>query len=221
TMNFFELPSREFATRHIGPNERETLKMLQEIGFDNLEQLINQTVPEGIRMSEPLNIPRAMSEHEFLRHIKEVALKNKIFRNYIGQGYYGAITPSVILRNVFENPGWYTQYTPYQAEISQGRLESLLNFQTMVSDLTGLPLANASLLDEATAAAEAMLMFFNAKNRQEHITKPKFFLDKETFPQTKDVVYTRAKPFGIEVVEGNYAEAVIDATYFGALVQYP
>jgi glycine dehydrogenase (decarboxylating) len=220
-MNFFELQSREFATRHIGPNERETLKMLQEIGFDNLEQLINQTVPEGIRMSEPLNIPRAMSEHEFLRHIKEVSLKNKIFRNYIGQGYYGAITPSVILRNVFENPGWYTQYTPYQAEISQGRLESLLNFQTMVSDLTGLPLANASLLDEATAAAEAMLMFFNAKNRQEHITKPKFFLDKETFPQTKDVVYTRAKPFGIEVVEGNYAEAVIDATYFGALVQYP
>lgn len=220
-MNFFELQSREFATRHIGPNERETLKMLQEIGFDNLEQLINQTVPEGIRMSEPLNIPRAMSEHEFLRHIKEVSLKNKIFRNYIGQGYYGTITPSVILRNVFENPGWYTQYTPYQAEISQGRLESLLNFQTMVSDLTGLPLANASLLDEATAAAEAMLMFFNAKNRQEHITKPKFFLDKETFPQTKDVVYTRAKPFGIEVVEGNYAEAVIDATYFGALVQYP
>ncbi|MEE6188111.1 aminomethyl-transferring glycine dehydrogenase [Niabella digestorum] len=220
-MNFFELQSREFATRHIGPNERETLKMLQEIGFDNLEQLINQTVPEGIRMSEPLNIPRAMSEHEFLRHIKEVSLKNKIFRNYIGQGYYGAITPSVILRNVFENPGWYTQYTPYQAEISQGRLESLLNFQTMVSDLTGLPLANASLLDEATAAAEAMLMFFNAKNRQEHITKPKFFLDKETFPQTKDVVYTRAKPFGIEVVEGDYAEAVIDATYFGALVQYP
>lgn len=220
-MNFFELQSREFATRHIGPNERETLKMLQEIGFDNLEQLINQTVPEGIRMSEPLNIPRAMSEHEFLRHIKEVSLKNKIFRNYIGQGYYGAITPSVILRNVFENPGWYTQYTPYQAEISQGRLESLLNFQTMVSDLTGLPLANASLLDEATAAAEAMLMFFNAKNRQEHITKPKFFLDKETFPQTKDVVYTRAKPFGIEVVEGNYAEAVIDATYFGVLVQYP
>lgn len=220
-MNFFEVQSREFATRHIGPNERETLKMLQEIGFDNLEQLINQTVPEGIRMSEPLNIPRAMSEHEFLRHIKEVSLKNKIFRNYIGQGYYGTITPSVILRNVFENPGWYTQYTPYQAEISQGRLESLLNFQTMVSDLTGLPLANASLLDEATAAAEAMLMFFNAKNRQEHITKPKFFLDKETFPQTKDVVYTRAKPFGIEVVEGNYAEAVIDATYFGALVQYP
>lgn len=220
-MSFFELQSKEFSTRHIGPNEAETQKMLQEVGFNSLEELIAQTVPAGIRMKEPLKIPRAMSEHEYLRHIKNISLKNKIFKNYIGQGYYGTITPSVILRNIFENPGWYTQYTPYQAEISQGRLESLLNYQTVVSDLTALPLANASLLDEATAAAEAMLMFFNIKNRAGSIVCQKFFLDKETFPQTKDVIYTRAKPFGIEVIEGDYNVATIDETYFGALVQYP
>ncbi|HTG57578.1 MAG TPA: hypothetical protein VL943_14975, partial [Niabella sp.] len=168
-MSILELQSKEFAKRHIGPNEAETQKMLQETGFSDLDGLIEKTVPSGIRMKTALRIPRAMSEHEYLRHIKNVSLKNKIFKNYIGQGYYGTITPSVILRNIFENPGWYTQYTPYQAEISQGRLESLLNYQTLVSDLTGLPLANASLLDEATAAAEAMAMFFNLKNRQDHI----------------------------------------------------
>jgi len=146
---------------------------------------------------------------------------NKVYKNYIGQGYYDTITPSVILRNVFENPGWYTQYTPYQAEISQGRLESLLNFQTMVSDLTALPIANASLLDEATAAAEAMTMFFNTLNKQDHITHPKFFVDNEIFPQTKDVLYTRAKPIGIEIVTGDYKKATIDSSYFGAIVQYP
>jgi glycine dehydrogenase len=172
-------------------------------------------------MEKPLNIPAAMSEIEYLKHIKEISLKNKVFKNYIGQGYYDTITPSVILRNIFENPGWYTQYTPYQAEISQGRLESLLNFQTMVSDLTALPIANASLLDEATAAAEAMTMFFNALNKQDHIDRPRFFVDKETFPQTKDVLYTRAQPIGIEIIEGDYQSAVIDETYFGALVQYP
>lgn len=220
-MNFFELQSKEFSKRHIGPNEADTQRMLHETGFTGMEQLITQTVPAGIRMQHALKIPKAMSENEYLRHIKNVSLKNKIFRNYIGQGYYSTIVPSVILRNVFENPGWYTQYTPYQAEISQGRLESLLNFQTLVSDLTGLPLANASLLDEATAAAEAMLMFFNVKNRHDNVERAKFFLDKETFPQTKDVVYTRAEPFGIEVVEGDYKTTVIDESYFGALVQYP
>src|SRR5688500_18926868 len=172
-------------------------------------------------MDHELDIPASMSEHDYLKHIKEISLKNKLFATYIGQGYYDTITPSVILRNVFENPGWYTQYTPYQAEISQGRLESLLNFQTMVSDLTALPIANASLLDEATAAAEAMTLFFNFLNKAEHITRPKFFIDNEIFPQTKAVVITRALPIGIDVVTGDYKTAELDETYFGALVQYP
>ena len=220
-MNLFEQQSKEFVPRHIGPNETDTKKMLKKIGAGSLEQLISNTVPPAIRMNHSLNIPPAMSEHEYLKHINEVSLKNKVFSNYIGQGYYDSIIPSVILRNVFENPGWYTQYTPYQAEISQGRLESLLNFQTMVSDLTGLPIANASLLDEATAAAEAMTMFFNTLNKQDHIERSKFFVDKEIFPQTKDVLVTRAVPIGIEIVEGDYKTAAIDSTYFGAIVQYP
>ncbi|MFZ1260493.1 MAG: aminomethyl-transferring glycine dehydrogenase subunit GcvPA, partial [Chitinophagaceae bacterium] len=220
-MNLFEQQSNEFIPRHIGPNEADTRKMLKKIGAESLDQLISNTVPPSIRMNKSLNIPPAMSEHEYLKHIKEVSQKNKVFTNYIGQGYYDSITPSVILRNIFENPGWYTQYTPYQAEISQGRLESLLNYQTMVSDLTGLPIANASLLDEATAAAEAMTMFFNTLNRQDHIERPKFFVDREIFPQTKDVLKTRATPVGIEIVEGDYATAQLDETYFAAIVQYP
>jgi glycine dehydrogenase len=220
-MNLLEQQSNEFIPRHIGPNETATRQMLKKIGADNLEQLIGNTVPAGIRMKKALNLPPAMGEHEYLQHIKEISLRNKVFTSYIGQGYYDTITPSVILRNIFENPGWYTQYTPYQAEISQGRLESLLNYQTMVSDLTGLPIANASLLDEATAAAEAMTMFFNTLNKQDHIERPKFFVDREIFPQTKDVLVTRATPVGIEIVEGDYKTAAIDATYFGAIVQYP
>jgi glycine dehydrogenase len=220
-MNLFEQQANEFIPRHIGPNEADTKKMLQTIGADSLEQLVSNTVPPAIRMNHSLNIPTAMSEHEYLQHIKEVSLKNKVFKTYIGQGYYDTITPSVILRNIFENPGWYTQYTPYQAEISQGRLESLLNYQTMVSDLTGLHIANASLLDEATAAAEAMTMFFNTLNKQDHIERPKFFVDKEIFPQTKDVLLTRAVPVGIEIVEGDYKTGAIDTTFFGAIVQYP
>src|SRR5689334_3164471 len=155
-MSLFEVQSKEFQCRHIGPNENQTRQMLKTIGVNSLDELIDRTVPSGIRLKKELNLPAAMNEAEYLNHIKEVSLKNKVFKSYIGQGYYDTITPSVILRNIFENPGWYTQYTPYQAEISQGRLESLLNFQTMVSDLTALPIANASLLDEATAAAEAM-----------------------------------------------------------------
>lgn len=221
-MNLFEQQNAEFISRHIGPNEAETKQMLSTIGESSLESLVSKTVPSSIRMNQQLSIPPSMSEYEYLQHIKEVSLKNKVFRTYIGQGYYDTITPSVILRNVFENPGWYTQYTPYQAEISQGRLESLLNFQTMVSDLTGLPIANASLLDEGTAAAEAMTMFFNTLNRDhDHITRPKFFVDQDTFPQTIDVIITRATPVGIEVVTGDYRTANIDNTYFGALVQYP
>src|SRR5215217_5388884 len=164
-MSLFEAQSTEFQPRHIGPNENETNQMLKAIGVQSLDELMDKTVPPGIRMQESLNLPPAMSEAEYLNHIKEVSLKNKVFKTYIGQGYYDTITPSVILRNIFENPAWYTQYTPYQAEISQGRLESLLNFQTVVSDLTALSITNASLLDEATAAAEAMTMFFNTLNK--------------------------------------------------------
>jgi len=220
-MNLFEQQSNEFLSRHIGPREADTKAMLNTIGASSLDELISQTVPPAIRMNHSLNIPRAMSEHEYLQHIKEVSMKNKVFKSYIGQGYYDTITPPVILRNIFENPGWYTQYTPYQAEISQGRLESLLNFQTMISDLTALPIANASLLDEATAAAEAMTMFFNTLNKQDHIERPRFFVDSAIFPQTKDVLITRAVPVGIEIVEGDYTTASIDASYFGAIVQYP
>jgi glycine dehydrogenase len=221
-MSLFKLQSGEFAHRHIGADEHEKQEMLKALGSNNLDELVGKTVPPSIRMKHELNLPEAMSEHEYLQHIKNISLKNKLFKNYIGQGYYGTITPSVILRNIFENPGWYTQYTPYQAEISQGRLESLLNFQTMVSDLTGLPIANASLLDEATAAAEAMTMFFNLLNRDhDHIERAKFFVDKEIFPQTKDVLLTRARPVGIELVFGDYKSASIDKSFFGAIVQYP
>jgi len=220
-MNFLEQQSNEFLERHIGPHASATKQMLKTIGEQDLDALINKTVPPNIRFDRSLDLPPAMSENEYLSHIKEISLKNKLYKNYIGQGYYDTIVPSVILRNVFENPGWYTQYTPYQAEISQGRLESLLNFQTMVSDLTGLPIANASLLDEATAAAEAMTMFFNTLNRQDHIERPRFFIDKEIFPQTKDVLITRATPVGIELVFGDYRKQEIDNSFFGAIVQYP
>lgn len=220
-MNLFEQQKQEFIVRHIGPNENETQEMLEVIGEKSIDDLMNKTVPASIKMNDLIAVPDSMSENEYLTHIQELAQKNKLFKSYIGQGYYNTLTPSVILRNIFENPGWYTQYTPYQAEISQGRLESLLNFQTMVTDLTGLPIANASLLDEATAAAEAMTMFFNALNTSENITRPKFFVDTETFPQTIDLLYTRAKPINIEIVIGDYKSATIDESYFGALVQYP
>ena len=220
-MNLLEQQSNEFLQRHIGPNEKSTRQMLRQTGHSGMEELIEKTVPPAIRMSRPLALPAALSEHEYLQHIKEVSLRNQVYTNYIGQGYYDTITPSVILRNIFENPGWYTQYTPYQAEISQGRLESLLNFQTMVSDLTALPIANASLLDEGTAAAEAMTMLFNTLNKQDHIERPKFFVDREIFPQTRDLLLTRAVPVGIEIVEGDYQTATLDNSYFGAMVQYP
>ncbi len=221
-MNIDNSRSNEFCHRHIGPDEVETTAMLQTIGLESMQHLVDKTVPGNIRMQGALNLPNAMSEFTYLNHMKEVSMKNRVFKNYIGQGYYDSITPSVIQRNIFENPGWYTQYTPYQAEISQGRLESLINFQTMVSDLTGLPIANASLLDEATAAAEAMTMFFNSLNRDhDHISRPKFFVDNEVFPQTKDVLITRAIPVDIELVFGNYRNVHLDETYFGALVQYP
>jgi glycine dehydrogenase len=221
-MNLFEQQANEFAGRHIGPDEKETSGMLKTIGLSSLDELIDRTIPASIRSKKPLDLPGAMSEYEYLTTLRQIAAQNKVFKSYIGQGYYGTIVPSVILRNVFENPGWYTQYTPYQAEISQGRLESLLNFQTMVADLTGLPLANASLLDEGTAAAEAMTMFFNLKNKDhDHVTTPKFFVDNNIFAQTKDLLLTRALPIGIELVAGDFQKAKLDESYFGAIVQYP
>jgi glycine dehydrogenase len=221
-MNLFEKQASEFSRRHIGSNEEETRQMLEIIGMDTLEDLIDKAIPSSIRNPDFLQVTESVSEAEYLNLIREIANKNLVFKNFIGQGYYETITPSVIGRNVFENPGWYTQYTPYQAEISQGRLESLLNFQTMVSDLTGLPLANASLLDEGTAAAEAMIMFFNQKNKDhQHVAVPKFFVDESIFKQTLDVLVTRAEPLGIELVVGDYSKSRIDNSYFGAIIQYP
>ncbi len=221
-MNLFEKQQNEFAGRHIGINEQETTEMLATIGMASVDELIRKTIPDSIRIKGNLPLPAASSEHEYLTQLKQVASGNKVFKNYIGQGYFDTITPSVILRNLFENPGWYTQYTPYQAEISQGRLESLLNFQTMVSDLTALPIANASLLDEATAAAEAMSMLFNHKNKDhDHITAPKFFVDNNVLKQTKEVLITRSAPIGVELEFGDFSTAVLDEQFFGAIIQYP
>ena len=217
-MNLFQHQNTEFQRRHIGINDADTKKMLATIGVESMEELINKTVPPAIHLQNNLNIPPAVSEVEYLTELKKVAAKNKLYKTYIGQGYYNTITPSVILRNIFENPGWYTQYTPYQAEIAQGRLESLLNFQTMVGDLTGLELANASLLDEATAAAEAMNMLFHHGNTAKKNT---FFVDEAIFPQTKDLLITRATPIGINLVFGDYKTALLNDSFFGAIIQYP
>ena len=220
-MNIFDQQSQEFIGRHIGPNKQETNEMLREIGINSIDELIDKTLPAAIRLPQDLNVAGPVSEFQYLNELKETASKNKVFKSYIGRGYYDTITPSVILRNLFENPGWYTQYTPYQAEIAQGRLESLLNYQTMVSDLTGLPIANASLLDEGTAAAEAMAMLFNHKNKGDKITAPKFFVDHNIFEQTRQVLLTRATPIHIELVIGDYQNVQLDETYFGAILQYP
>lgn len=211
-----------FSRRHIGPNEQEKAAMLNKIGAASIAELIDKTIPSHIRLNGELAVDNALTEQEYLQHIARLAAKNKVFKSFIGLGYNETIIPSVILRNVLENPGWYTAYTPYQAEISQGRLEALLNFQTMILDLTGLELANASLLDEATAASEAMIMFFNSRSRDEVKNGVnKFFIADDVFPQTKDVVVGRAKNLGIELVEGDLATFEGDHTFFGALVQYP
>ncbi len=212
-----------FANRHIGPNEEDLKIMLDKIGFSSLDELIDKTIPSSIRLAKPLSIPEGISEYEFLTHIRELAQKNKLFKTYIGLGYYNTITPSVILRNIFENPSWYTSYTPYQAEISQGRLEALLNFQTAVMELTGMQLANASLLDEATAAAEAMIMLYNSRPADLVNTGSKiFFVDENTFPQTIDVLRTRSAPLGIHLEVGKFETFKTENTgVFGVLIQYP
>ncbi|NUN68304.1 MAG: glycine dehydrogenase (aminomethyl-transferring), partial [Bacteroidetes bacterium] len=180
-------PSDIFEPRHIAPNEADTAEMLKVIGAASLDELIDQTVPPSIRLEAPMKIGKAMTEQETLNHVRTIAARNKVYRSYIGMGYYGTIVPQVIQRNILENPGWYTQYTPYQAEIAQGRLEALLNYQTMVIDLTGMQIANASLLDEGTAAAEAMFMMYSANHEKKG---NQFFVSDECFPQTIDVLKT-------------------------------
>ncbi len=212
----------KFVSRHNGPRENEITEMLKVIGVSSIDELITQTVPSGIRLKQPLQVAPAMSEFQYTKHLKALGAKNKVFRSYIGLGYYNNILPAVIQRNILENPGWYTAYTPYQAEIAQGRLEAILNFQTMVMDLTAMPIANASLLDEATAAAEALAMFYSNRSKTKIANGGnKFFISETVFPQTIDVVRTRAMPYGIELVIGNANTIALDDSFFGALIQYP
>jgi glycine dehydrogenase len=208
--------AHEFVGRHIGPSADEKARMLVELGFGSMEDFIGKVVPESIRLRKPLALPVGWNEHAVLTELRAIAAKNQVFRSFIGMGYSDCVTPPVIRRNVLENPGWYTQYTPYQAEISQGRLEALLNFQTMISDLTGLPVANASLLDEATAAAEAMHLCQNVQP-----DRNVFFVSEKCHPQTIEVVRTRARSLDVEIVTGDHRNFVFDAKVFGALVQYP
>ncbi|MDC6387256.1 aminomethyl-transferring glycine dehydrogenase [Maribacter sp. PR1] len=211
-----------FASRHIGITEEDFDHMLKTVSVDSLDQLIHETIPDDIKLKKVLDLDAPMSEHKFLAHLETLSKKNKVFRSYIGLGYHESLTPSVIKRNILENPGWYTAYTPYQAEIAQGRLEALLNFQTVVSDLTGMELANASLLDESTAAAEAMTMLFDVRSREQKkngITK--FFVSEEVLPQTLALLETRANPLGIELVLGKHDDFDFADGFYGALLQYP
>jgi glycine dehydrogenase len=217
-MKLNTLYEEKFEQRHIAPDAAETLEMLKVTGAASLDDLIDQTVPAKIRLKAALNLPKAKSEFTYLRDLKQTASKNKVFKSYIGQGYYDVIVPGVIQRNILENPGWYTQYTPYQAEIAQGRLQALLNFQTMVIDLTGMEIANASLLDEGTAAAEAMFMQYSLRKNQSAKT---FFVSQDLFPQTIDILKTRAEPYGIELLIGDHQTVELNETMFGAIVQYP
>ena len=211
-----------FENRHIGPDNKEIEKMLSTVKVETLDQLISETVPGNIHLKEELDLAPAMSEYEYLAHIKQLSEKNKVFKSYIGMGYHEAIVPSVIQRNILENPGWYTAYTPYQAEIAQGRLEALLNFQTMICDLTGMEIANASLLDEATAAAEAMALLFDVREREKKKSGAnKFFVSEEVLPQTLSLLQTRSTPIGIELVIGAHEDFDFSDDFFGAIIQYP
>ena len=211
-----------FALRHIGPRRSDLSAMLKTVGVESMDELINETIPEDIRLEKDIQLDTAMGEQEYLEHITELSTKNQLFKTYIGLGYHQAITPPVIQRNILENPGWYTAYTPYQAEIAQGRLEALLNFQTMVTDLTGMELANASLLDESTAAAEAMALLFAVREREKKKNGAnKFFVSDEILPQTLSLLQTRSVPIGIELVVGNHTEFDFSNEFFGVLLQYP
>ena len=211
-----------FAYRHIGPREEDLEEMLKVVGADSLKQLIAETIPEDILLEEDLDLGAALTENEFLNHIRDLARKNKVFKSYIGLGYHPTIMPGVVQRNILENPGWYTAYTPYQAEIAQGRLEALLNFQTMVADLTGLPIANASLLDESTAAAEAMSMFYANRSRdKKKAGANKFFISIHCLHQNIELIKTRSEPLGIDLVIGDHRDMNLSEEFFGALLQYP
>ncbi len=211
-----------FVFRHIGPNEHEIHEMLSFLGFGSLEEMMEQIIPQNILQKKSLTLDTPMSEYEILNHLRELGKKNKLYRSFIGMGYYGTMMPPVIQRNVLENPAWYTSYTPYQAEISQGRMEALLNFQTAIVELTGMEIANASLLDEATAAAEAMSMIYNLRtSKLKKAGANRFFVDEKVFPQTLAVLETRAEPFGIEIIIGDFRKFNFDDTVFGALIQYP
>ena len=211
-----------FLNRHVGPNAFEVKKMLKYIGVDSLETLIDETIPENIRLEKGIDLEPEMSEADYLMHLKNISSKNKVFKTYIGLGYNRSYMPAVIQRNILENPGWYTAYTPYQAEIAQGRLEALLNFQTMISDLTGMELANASLLDESTAAAEAMSLLYSVRTRdQKKNNSIKFFVSDDIFPQTLSLLKTRSNPLGIELVIDNLENVNLDSSFFGSIIQYP
>lgn len=216
------MDTTKFVNRHVGITAEDLPDMLKAVGVNTLDELIDQTIPANIRLKQPLNLPETMTEREFAEHINELASKNEVFTSYIGMGWYDTICPAPIQRNVFENPVWYTSYTPYQAEVSQGRLEALLNFQTVICDLTGLPLANCSLLDEATAAAEAATMFFGARSRaQIKAGANVIFVDEKVFASTQAVIHTRAIPQGMKIVTGDYKTFAFTPEVFGAIVQYP
>jgi glycine dehydrogenase len=211
-----------FALRHIGPRESDQQHMFKTIGVKDMTQLLYETFPDGIRLKNDLNLDPAMTEYEYANHIFELGKKNKVFKSYIGLGYHPTIVPAVIQRNIFENPGWYTAYTPYQAEIAQGRLEAILNFQTTVIELTGMEIANASLLDEGTAAAEAMALLFDVRSRdQKKNSVNKFFVSEEILPQTLSILQTRSTPIGVELVVGNHETFDFSTEFFGAILQYP
>ncbi len=211
-----------FAFRHTGPRPEEIPAMLEKIGVKSLDELMDKAIPGSIRLKENLKLKPGISEQAYFERIREIGSRNKLYKTYIGMGYYNTIMPAVIQRNILENPGWYTSYTPYQAEISQGRLEALLNFQTVILELTGMELANASLLDEGTAAAEAMIMLYNARPKETVArAASSFFVDDNVFPQTLDVIKTRAGVLGITIVTGDYSTQEPADALFGALVQYP
>ena len=212
----------DFSDRHIGPREHDINSIMKDVGVKSIDELINQTIPKHIQLNSEMNLPKPLSENRFIEHMKELANKNKCYRSYIGMGYYNTILPGVIQRNILENPGWYTSYTPYQAEIAQGRLEALLNFQTMVSDLTSMDLANASLLDEGTAAAEAMTMLYNCRSRnQKKENVNKIFVSEDCFPQTIDILKTRSEPLAIELVIGDHTKIEFDKSFYAVILQYP
>ena len=216
------MDTNHFANRHIGVNADEISSMIQTVGVKSLDELMEQTIPSDIRLNKPLELPEPMTEREYAEHIAELASKNQIFTSYIGMGWYDTVSPAPILRNVFENPAWYTSYTPYQAEVSQGRLEALFNFQTMICEITGLPLSNCSLLDEATAAAEAASMLFVTRNRDQIKKEANvLFVDNKVFESTLAVINTRMKPQGIEIVTGDYRDFQLNDKIFGAIIQYP